>query len=240
MLGKGEKMNKLIILNHKMSLLYDDLYNYIQRLDNIDANLDLIVFPSSLYLEAFINNSSWPIGAQNMHYSTSPNHTGEISSDQLKSLGIEYVLVGHHERVSEFKENGTIVNEKLLASLDANLIPVLCFGENLDEDYREVIPRQLDAYLKDVQNIKFIIFAYEPVYASTSGTLPSPKKIEEVVSFITDYLDKKYHDKAVILYGGSVDSTNVDEIINIANLSGVLVGSISSDIREVEKIIKKI
>lgn len=223
-----------------MTLLYDELYNYISRLDNIETDANIIVSPSSIYYEAFLNNTSWPLCAQNFHFKNEPNHTGEISTDQLKSLGIDYVLVGHYERVSEFKENSTIVNEKLIAALDANLIPILIVGENLDEDYKKVLSHQLDAYLKDVQNIKFIYFAYEPIYAIDTGTLPNPKKIEEVVSFIEKYLEEKYHDKPVILYGGSVDSLNVSDIMNIANVSGVLIGSSSSNIEEVEKIIKNI
>ena len=81
-------MKKLVVLNHKMSLLYDDLYTYIDRLNNIDTGNDIIICPSSIYLEAFVNNSEWAIGAQNMHYSTDDMHTGAIASDQLKSLDV--------------------------------------------------------------------------------------------------------------------------------------------------------
>ena len=170
-------MNKLIILNHKMSLLYDDLYNYIEKTNEIDTENDIIICPSNIYLEAFMNNSQWSIGAQDMHYSTDKNHTGEISSDQLKSLGVEYTMIGHYERVSEFNENKNIVNQKLIAALDSNIFPILCFGENIDEDYREILPKLLEGYLKDIQNIDFIIFAYEPIYAIGTGALPKIDKI---------------------------------------------------------------
>ena len=148
-------MKKLIILNHKMSLLYDDLYNYIDRTNNIETDNDIIICPSNIYLEAFINNSVWPIGAQNMHYSLDEKHTGEISTDQLKSLDILYSLIGHYERVREFNENKNIINEKLIAALDANIIPILCFGEDIDEDYKEVIPNLLNSYLKNIMNIAY-------------------------------------------------------------------------------------
>ena len=233
-------MKKIIVFNHKMSLLYDDLYTYIERTNNIDTDNDIIICPSNIYLEAFVNNSQWSISAQNMHYDTEELHTGEVSSNQLKSLGIEYTMVGHYERVREFKESANIINQKLIASLDSNIFPILCFGENIDEDYREVLPKLLDSYLKDIANIDFIIFAYEPIYAIGTGTLPNVSKIKEVTSFISKYLEDKYKKKPTLLYGGSLDSGNISDVINIDTINGVVVGNISSDIKEVEKIIKNI
>jgi len=233
-------MKKIIVLNHKMSLLYDDMYNYIERTNSIDTENNIIICPSNIYLEAFTNNSQWSVASQNIHYSTDEKHTGEISSNQLKSLGVEYTMIGHHERVLEFNENKQIVNMKLIAALDSNIFPILCFGENIDEDYKEVLPNLLDGYLKDIQNIEFIIFAYEPIYASLTGTLPTIEKIKEVITFVSEYLENKYQTKPVIIYGGSVDSSNVKDIINIENIDGVLVGDISSNIKEVERIIENI
>ena len=230
-------MKKLVILNHKMSLLYDDLYSYIDLVNNIDTENDIIICPSYIYLEAFVNNSCFPVGAQDMHYSLEDKHTGEISSNQLKSLGIEYTIVGHYEKDSD---NGNIINQKLIAALDANIFPILCFGENIDEDYKEIIPKQLDTYLKDISNIDFITFAYEPIYAIGTGTLPNISKIKEITTFISNYLEEKFYKKPTLLYGGSVDSSNIVEIINIDTLSGVMIGSISSDIKEVFKIFKNI
>ena len=233
-------MKKIIIFNHKMSLLYDDLYNYIERTNNLETNNDIIICPSDIYLEAFVNNSDWLIGSQNLNYNTDYKHTGEISTDQLKSLGVEYSIIGHYERVRDFNENAVIINNKLIAALDANIFPILCFGENIDDDYHEAIPKILDKYLKDVENIEFIIFAYEPIFAIGTGALPSRKRIEEVISFINEYLEDKYKKKPNLLYGGSVDSSNINDIINIEGINGVLVGDISSDIKEVERIIQRV
>lgn len=231
-------MKKLVVFNHKMSLLYDDLYSYIERTNNIDTDNDIIICPSNIYLEAFVNNSEWSVGAQNMHYDTLELHTGEVSSNQLKALGIEYTMVGHYERINEFKESAGVVNQKLIAALDSNIFPILCFGEDIDENYKEVLPKLLDSYLRDVENIEFIIFAYEPIYAIGTGTLPNTKKISEVSEFVSKYLEDKYGKKPTLLYGGSVDSSNISDIINIDSLSGVVVGNISSDIKEVERIFK--
>lgn len=233
-------MNKLIVLNHKMSLLYDDLYNYIEILNNIDTENDIVICPSSIYLEAFLNNSDYAIGCQNINYSLDVNNTGEISTDQLRALGVEYAIIGHNERVEKYGENKNVVNMKLIAALESNILPILCFGENIDEDYKEVIPKTLDIYLKDILNIDFITFAYEPIYAIGTGTLPSNDRIKEVVDFTSKYIEDKYHKKPSIIYGGSVDSSNIDNIINIEGLSGVMVGAISSNIKEAQKILKNI
>ena len=233
-------MKKLLVLNHKMGMLYDEVYYYIDRLNKIDTDMDIIVCPSSIYLEAFLQNCDYPIGSQNVHYDMDINNTGEISTIQLKSWGVEYSLVGHYERVNKFHENEKIVNEKLLSIVDANIFPILCFGEGIDEDYREAIPRKLDAYLKEVENIEFIIFAYEPEYAVGTGTLPNVNKIKEVTEFISGYLESKYHKKPNLLYGGSIDSSNIKDIINIDSINGVVIGGVSSNILEVEKIINEV
>ena len=233
-------MKKLLVLNHKMGMLYDEVYYYIDRLNNLDTDMDIIVCPSNIYLEAFLNNCDYPVGSQNVHYDVDINNTGEISTTQLKSLGVEYSLVGQYERVSKFHENEMVINEKLLAIVDANIFPILCFGEGIDEDYKEVIPKKLEAYLKEVDNIEFITFAYEPEYAVGTGTLPNINKIKEVTEFISGYLERKYHKKPNLLYGGSVDSSNIKGIINIDSINGVVIGGESSNIAEVEKIIKNI
>ena len=237
---RRRKMKKLLVLNHKMGMLYDEVYYYIDRLNKMDTDADIIVCPSNIYLEAFLNNCDYPVGAQNIHYEVDINNTGEVSTTQIKSLGVEYSLVGHFERVSKFHENEIVINEKLLATVDANIFPILCFGEGIEDDYKEKLPKLLDAYLKEVENIEFIIFAYEPEYAVGTGTTPTIERIEEVTKFVSEYLEEKYHRKPTLLYGGSVDSSNVKDIINIDTIDGVLVGSISSNIVEVEKIIKNI
>ena len=233
-------MNKLLVLNHKMSLNYDELYSYINTLNNINTNADIIVCPSNIYLEAFLNNSDYVIGAQNMHYETDYNSTGEVSSMQLKSLGVELVMIGHSERITKFHENSKIINSKLIAALESNIEPILCIGEDIDENYEEVIKKQLDNYLENVERIDFIIFAYEPVYAINSGILPSIDKIEEVTKFINDYLESKYKVKPKIIYGGGVNSSNISDLSSIKNIDGFLIGSISSDIKEVVKIVNKL
>ena len=118
-------MKKIIVFNHKMSLLYDDLYNYIERTNNLETDNDIIICPSDIYLEAFVNNSDWLIGSQNLNYNTDYKHTGEISTDQLKSLGVEYSIIGHYERVRDFNENAVIINNVFSGILQLPFIAFL-------------------------------------------------------------------------------------------------------------------
>ena len=119
-------MKKIIILNHKMNLLYDDLIPYIMKLNEIQTENNIIVCPSNIYLESFINYCDWGIGSQNVSINSSKNNTGGVSSIQLKSLGVEYSMVGH----SDLGENDTIINGKVLDLLDNNIIPILCLNDD--------------------------------------------------------------------------------------------------------------
>ena len=88
-------MEKLIVLNHKMNLEYDEVIPYIERINNIDTNNSIVVCPSNIYLSDFVNYCNWGVGAQNIFALEGGNYTGEVSSLQLKSMGVEYSLVGH-------------------------------------------------------------------------------------------------------------------------------------------------
>ncbi len=226
-------MEKIIILNNKMNLEYDEVHNYINKLNNIETNNSIIICPSSIYLESFINNSSWGIGSQDVYYRTNGDFTGEISTTQLKSLGIEYSLIGHYERKKYFKESNKMINKKLNACIDSNICPILCFGEtgNIED-----IKSSLDVLLNGIDNINFIIFAYEPLMLEN---IPTPEQISEYIDSIYDYLYNKYKTKPNIVYGGGVSDNNIKDILKIEKLNGVLIGSISTNIDKIEKIIKE-
>jgi len=127
-------MGKMIVLNHKMNLEYDEVYEYIDGINKIETDNNLVICPSNIYLENFINTCTWGIGSQNVYYKEDGDYTGEVSTLQLKSLGIEYCIVGHYERRKIFKESIKLVKKKLNACLDSNIIPIVCFGSNGNED----------------------------------------------------------------------------------------------------------
>lgn len=227
-------MEKLIVLNHKMNLEYDEVIPYIERINNIDTNNSIVICPSNIYLSDFVNYCNWGVGAQNIFALEGGNYTGEVSSLQLKSMGVEYSLVGHYERKKYFNENNKIINKKLLACLESNIMPILCFGENGNV---EGIKDDLDELLNDVSNIDFIVFAYEPLKVDSDLEIDT---IEEHVEIIYDYLYEKFGSRPNIIYGGGVVKKDVLRLFSMEKLNGMLIGSVSSNIDKIEKIIKDI
>ena len=227
-------MSKFIILNHKMNLEYEEVYPYINKINNIDTNDNIIICPSSLQLEDFINHCHWGVGAQNVHEKEQGNYTGEISTLQLKSMGIEYSLIGHYERKKYFHETLEKTKQKLEACLESNISPILCFGETgRDED----ILHDLNILLENIPNIDFIIFAYEPLKVEAKLEID---KIQEQVEMISEYLQEKYHSKPNIVYGGGTEQKDIKKLLASNQLNGLLIGKISANIDKITKIIESI
>lgn len=227
-------MSKFIILNHKMNLEYEEVYPYINKINNMDTNNNIIICPSSLYLEDFINHCHWGVGAQNVHEKEQGNYTGEISTLQLKSMGIEYSLIGHYERKKYFHETLEKTKQKLEACLESNISPILCFGETgRDED----ILHDLNILLENIPNIDFIIFAYEPLKVEAKLEID---KIQEQVEMISEYLQEKYHSKPNIVYGGGIEQKDIKKLLASNQLNGLLIGKVSANIDKITKIIESI
>ena len=227
-------MSKFIILNHKMNLEYEEVYPYINELNQLETKNNIIVCPSSLYLEDFINHCHWGVGAQNVHDKENGNYTGEISTLQLKSMGIEYSIIGHYERKKYFHETTKDVQKKLISCLESNISPILCFGETGED---KDILKDLDALLEDVSNIDFIIFAYEPLKVKENLVVP---EIQEQVEMIYHHLQDKYHSKPNIIYGGGVEQKDINDLLDNDFINGLLIGKISANIEKITKIITKI
>lgn len=227
-------MKKLIVLNHKMNLEYDQVVPYINTLNQIQTDNNIIVCPSNIYLSDFINYSNWGVGAQDVSSELDGNYTGEVSTLQLKSLGIEYSIIGHYERKKHFKESNQVIIKKLNACLDSNISPILCFGETGNVD--DAIDA-LEELLIGIENIDFIIFAYEPLKVSTKESVSD---IKEQVKAIYNYLQDKYSSHPNIIYGGGIASKDINSLLSIDELNGIMIGKISSDIEKVKKIIKDI
>lgn len=227
-------MSKFIILNHKMNLEYEEVYPYINELNQLETKNNIIVCPSSLYLEDFINHCHWGVGAQNVHDKENGNYTGEISTLQLKSMGIEYSIIGHYERKKYFHETTKDVQKKLISCLESNISPILCFGETGED---KDILKDLDALLEDVSNIDFIIFAYEPLKVKENLEVP---EIQEQVEMIYHHLQDKYHSKPNIIYGGGVEQKDINDLLDNDFINGLLIGKISANIEKITKIITKI
>ena len=219
---------KKIILNHKMNLYYDELEDYITRINKI--NKDLIIAPSNIYLTEFIKKCNHHISSQDVCYIEDGNHTGKVSWSQIKSLGINYSIIGHSEKNDDIDK----INVKLKACLENNITPILCFGNKHEEEDITKILKQIE--LNDITNI---IFAYEPSFNISKDNI-NINYLKKQIDIIYDYLLNKYSKKPTIVYGGGINEINVNEIYNIDKLNGIILGSISSKIDKLENIILNI
>lgn len=218
---------KTIILNHKMNLYYDELNNYIERINNIEKNI--IIAPSNIYLLEFIKKCKHKISSQDVCYIEEGNYTSKVSWHQMKSIGIKYSIIGHSEKVEDINKT----NLKLKICLENNIRPILCFGLNNE------LTTTIDILTKDIENIDNIIFAYEPENNINKENIDIDE-IKKNVNRIYQYLTNKYQTKPILLYGGGITKYNIKDIYNIQELQGILIGSISSNIEELENLLIRI
>lgn len=230
--------NKLLVGNLKMNLNKEDILSYLEKAKQIHSK-NVVFCPSSLYLPYFLNQNL-EVGVQNVFYEEKGAYTGEISPSQVKSIGANYVILGHSERRLYFHETEEILNKKIQKSLENNLKVIYCIGENKKEKEegktKEILKRELEI-LKNYPNEKNIIIAYEPIWAIGTGLVPNNKIIYEIANFIKEYL-KETLKEIKVLYGGSVDDKNIQELNKIENIDGFLVGGASTKIDVFLKLIE--
>ncbi|MDP4610696.1 MAG: triose-phosphate isomerase [Opitutales bacterium] len=181
-----------------------------------------------------VNDSNVQLGAQNMHFEASGAYTGEISAEMLRHLFCNFVILGHSERREYFGETDALVNKKTLAALAANLKPIVCIGETLDEreagKVNEVIKTQLEGALVGVTaaNADALVVAYEPVWAIGTGKTATPEMAEEVHAeircLLAGLIGEEAAEKVRILYGGSMKPGNAPELLAQKNIDGGLIG----------------
>ena len=201
------------------------------------TDVSVCVCPTFTALEAVskvVNDSNVSLGAQNMHFESTGAFTGEISAEMLRHLFCKYVIIGHSERREYFAETDAIVNKKTLVALTANLKPIVCIGETLEEreagKVNEVIKSQLEGALVGVtpEAADSLVIAYEPVWAIGTGKTATPEMAEEVHAeirkLLIDQMGAEAAEKVRILYGGSMKSTNASELLAQKNIDGGLIG----------------
>jgi triosephosphate isomerase len=227
---------KIVAGNWKMNLDSEESSSLIKELNecNIDG-VDVLIFPPSIYLEKAIQaKNSIGVGAQNCYFENSGAFTGEISPQQIKSIGAEYALVGHSERRSIFGESHGLLKNKVDALLNNSITVVFCCGEIKEDresgNQNKIVEQQLNESLFHIAESDFrnIVIAYEPVWAIGTGLTASSDQAEEMHAFIRNLIASKYSEKTAqetsILYGGSCKPDNAKDIFSKENVDGGLIG----------------
>jgi triosephosphate isomerase len=230
----------LIAGNWKMNLNASegaDLASQVVSMFGHQTDVSVCVCPTFTALEAVskvVNESNVQLGAQNMHFESSGAYTGEISAEMLRHLYCNFVILGHSERRQYFGETDEIVNKKTKAALEANLKPIVCIGETLEEreagKVKVIIDTQIKGALAGISadQAESLVIAYEPIWAIGTGKTATPEMAEEVHAEIRCLLAELYGaetaEKVRILYGGSMKPGNAAELLAQKNIDGGLIG----------------
>jgi len=209
-------------------------------------NVNVIFCPPFTGLYNIDISPPYYLGAQNCFYKGQGAYTGEISIEMLLECNVEYVIIGHSERRHIFHENNELIGKKMSRVINAGMKPILCIGETIVEMNNgktyDIIEEQIIKGLTNVKSIDNIIIAYEPVWAIGTGLTATVEKINEMHTFIRKILSRLYtnniSDKTPILYGGSVNSDNANELISIDGVNGFLIGGASLDVIKFTDVVK--
>ncbi len=196
-----------------------------------------VPFTSLAVLSKNLHGSRIRLGAQNVHWQESGAFTGEISGPMLSELGVRYVIVGHSERRQYFGETDETVNLRLKAAQKYDLIPILCVGETKQQrDAGETEAHIFSQLEKDLVGVdqQTLVIAYEPIWAIGTGDTCEAKEANRVIGLIRSKLTNP---DVPIQYGGSVKPENIDEVMVMPEIDGVLVGGASLEARSFSRIV---
>ena len=243
---------KVIAGNWKMNMLPNEAMQFIDTLVPLVKNTENEVILCVPYTDLFYSlltaqGTNIKIGAQNMHFEESGAYTGEVSGKMLKSIGVEYVIIGHSERRQYFNETDETVNKKIKAAFANGLKPIVCVGETLEQREAgqtvEIITSQIEKALDGLaeEQVENTIIAYEPIWAIGTGKTATAEQANETIKSIRDKICQMYgqmvSNGVIIQYGGSVKSTNAKEIFEMSDIDGGLVGGASLKPEEFSKIV---
>lgn len=245
----------IIAANWKMNLGPKSAENFLEtflRQLTGKVNVDIVIAPNLLCLaglsERLGEHDHVALAAQNASQYDNGAYTGETSVMMLKELYVRYLIIGHSERRSIYGETNAIVNEKMLKALGANLKPIFCIGETLEEreggKLESVLREQITEGLANIdeENLAKITVAYEPVWAIGTGVTASSEQAQEAHSFVRSVIAELYGaeaaDKIRIQYGGSVKPANAAELLSQPDIDGALVGGASLEAQSFYQIVE--
>ena len=243
---------KVIAGNWKMNKLPNEAIDFIDRLTPLvkDTKNEVVVcvpYTDLFYALLTAQGTNIKIGAQNMHFEEKGAYTGEVSAQMLKSIGVEYVIIGHSERRQYFNETDETVNKKVKTAFKHELKPIVCVGETLERreagKAEEIITKQTEKALEGLtdEQVQNTIIAYEPIWAIGTGKTATSEDANNAIKAIRDKICQIYGQNVgksiIIQYGGSVKSANCKELFTTSDIDGGLVGGASLDPEEFAKII---
>lgn len=243
---------KVIAGNWKMNMLPNEAIEYIQAFEPMvkDSKAEIILcvpYIDLFYCLMNAQGTNIKIGAQNMHFEETGAYTGEVSAKMLKSIGVEYVIIGHSERRQYFNETDETVNKKIKVAFENELKPIVCVGETLEQrengETEKIITSQTRLALDGLtaEQIKNTIIAYEPIWAIGTGKTATSEDANNSIKAIREELKKLYgenvSEEVIIQYGGSVKSSNAKELFESSDIDGGLVGGASLKLEEFSKIV---
>lgn len=233
---------KVIAGNWKMNKNPEEARKFMEEFVPLVENTENEVVICAPYIDLkclvkHFKDSNVKIGAQNMHWEETGAYTGEVSGSMLKSIGVEYVIIGHSERRQYFAETDETVNKKIKAAFRNELKPIVCVGESLEQREagiaKEIITEQTRLALDGLtpEQVENTIIAYEPIWAIGTGKTATSEDANNSIKEIRDEICKIYGQnvaaRVIIQYGGSVKPTNAKELFSTSDIDGALVGGAS-------------
>jgi len=247
---------KKIIANWKMNLNSDATMKLAHECKSLDSlvkdKVELILAPSSIYLNEVrrtLIGTSIGLAGQDVSSESGGSYTGEISAKMLKEFGVQSVIIWHSERRYLLDETMKEASKKISQCFANGLTPVLCVGETLPEkmagETERVVINQLHKILEKIPDLidNKLIIAYEPVWAIGTKQNLDVKCLQDILRVIKRGLstlksEKYFSEKVDVLYGGSVDENNIEAVLAVPEISGVLVGTASLDFRKLNQIVE--
>ena len=239
-------MRNIVAGNWKSNKSINESREWMNEMSELASELPsdvrVMVAPPTPYLAALAESkpSNVILASQNVSATNTGAYTGEYTAEMLVSCGVSFALIGHSERREYYGDSDSVVVEKISRCVEAGLGVVLCCGEQLEirkaGTHEDMISAQLNYALNgitDVDPLNFVI-AYEPIWAIGSGLIPRNSEIIEIIKFI-----KKKVKGSKVLYGGSVNTKNINVLKKINNVDGFLIGGASQKSNNLIDIIKK-
>ncbi|RAU81471.1 triose-phosphate isomerase [Pontibacter arcticus] len=248
---------KIVAGNWKMNKTYEEALSLVSEIDNmvkdeVNGDVTVVIAPPFPFLQGvgklMQGNDKLHLASQNISEHESGAYTGEVSGAMLKSVGTEYVIIGHSERRMYHHEDAQTLYKKMKAALAQGLKPIFCCGEPLEErdaeNHFEYVGKQLHDSLSYLSNEEFdqVVVAYEPIWAIGTGRTASSQQAQEMHAYIREQLARTFDAEAAyntsILYGGSCNPGNAKELFSQEDVDGGLIGGASLKSRDFADIVK--